>query len=353
MNKEEKAILYIYAGGVKEVLLNENARDNCTEPYLLLKKTFEEAGYRFDWEPIMDLELYDKIIFLDVASFGRTEFYRVYPRRVKNLLLGRRMLNVYEEALKKKLYDKLVLFLVEPASVCIENYDRKKHAPFPVIFTWNDDLVDDKKYFKFYPPVPVAYPEISEHSFKEKKLLLNISRNKVSKHPLELYSSRLEAIRFFEENYPDDFDLIGTGWEKGDVGGRPFKCYRGEVANKWDVIPNYKFSLSYENIYSERGYISEKIFDTIRCKSVPVYWGAPNITDYIPENAFIDRRKFSSNEQLASFLKGMEEEQYMEYRKNGDLFLQSGEFKRFLSTYYVTNIMKVLNIKKGEDKWEN
>ncbi len=345
MNKQEKAVLYIYAGGVKEVLLNENARDNCTEPYILLKKTFEAAGYRFDWEPLMDLELYEKIIFLDVASFGRTEFYRVYPRRVKNLLLGRSMLNVYEEALKKKLYEKMVLFLVEPASVCTENYDKRMHVPFPVIFTWNDDLVDNRKYFKFYPPVPAAYPEIREIPFSEKKMLINVSRNKFSKHPLELYSSRLEAIRYFEEHYPDDFDLVGSGWGKGDSVGRPFKSYRGEAANKWDVLPKYKFCLAYENIYSENGYVSEKVFDALRCKTVPVYWGAPNITQYIPEEAFIDRRKFSSTEKLASFLKGIKEEEYLEYRDHGEKFLQSGEFKKFLSANYVSNIMKVINIK--------
>ena len=40
------------------------------------------------------------------------------------------------------------------------------------------------------------------------------------------------------------------------------------------------------------GYITEKIFDSFAAWCVPVYWGASNVTDYIPEGCFIDRRKF-------------------------------------------------------------
>mgnify|MGYP000964682311 CR=1 FL=1 len=296
-----------------------------------------------------DLELYAKIIFLDVASFGRMEPYRIAARRIKNLLLGRNMLNVYEVAVKKKLYNKMVLFLVEPASVCSENYIKKNHNNFNLVFTWDDDLVDDIKYYKFYPPVTNVYPDISEKPFETKKLLINISRNKISSHPNELYSRRLESIRFFEQNYTEDFDLFGSGWEKGDSNGDGFICYRGEVANKWDVLPNYRFCLAYENISSQNGYISEKIFDVLRCKSVPVYWGAPNVSDYIPDNVFIDRRKFNSNVEFGQFLMRMSEDDYKKYRINGEKFLLSSEFKKFLSETYVEDIMKVLGINKREE----
>ncbi len=55
---------------------------------------------------------------------------------------------------------------------------------FNRIYTWDDDLVDNKKFFKFY------YPELKAMmkdlpSFEEKKLVTQISSNKKSKHPNE------------------------------------------------------------------------------------------------------------------------------------------------------------------------
>ena len=35
-----------------------------------------------------------------------------------------------------------------------------------------------------------------------------ISGNKSSKHPLELYSKRLEAVNWFASQHPDDFDFL-------------------------------------------------------------------------------------------------------------------------------------------------
>ncbi len=40
------------------------------------------------------------------------------------------------------------------------------------------------------------------------------------------------------------------------------------------------------------GYITEKIWDSFKARSIPIYWGASNIEEYIPINTFIDFRKF-------------------------------------------------------------
>ena len=36
------------------------------------------------------------------------------------------------------------------------------------------------------------------------------------------------------------------------------------------------------------GYVTEKIFDAFKAGCVPVYWGAENITKYVPAECFID-----------------------------------------------------------------
>ena len=114
---------------------------------------------------------------------------------------------------KKKNGIKTALILSEPPSVAEENWNTKLHKVFDIIFTWNDCLIDEKKYFKIPAvPQPVNYPNPPVISFQNKKILVNISRNKFSSHPKELYSERLKSIQYFENNQKDNFDLYGVGW---------------------------------------------------------------------------------------------------------------------------------------------
>jgi hypothetical protein len=54
---------------------------------------------------------------------------------------------------------------------------------------------------------------------------------------------------------------------------------------------------------------------------VPIYWGANNISDYIPENCFIDRRSFEGQSSLNDYLLGIDPETYGEYQENIANFL--------------------------------
>ena len=83
---------------------------------------------------------------------------------------------------------------------------KEKHKYFNKIFTWHDELVDNKKYFKLN--FSHLFPKsINKDLSKKQKLCTLIAGNKRVKHSLELYSKRVEAIRWFEKNHPEDFDL--------------------------------------------------------------------------------------------------------------------------------------------------
>lgn len=231
--------------------------------------------------------------------------------------------------------EKLVLFIWEPPVAQKEGYDPKIWDQFGKIFTWDDDLVDGKKFFKFY--YPVMHPRIANiPSFDEKKFCTLISSRLSSKHPKEIYSEREKTIRFFEDK-PGEFDLYGRHWEK-----RKFKNYRGTVGDKIEVMKNYKFCICYENTKDIRGYITEKIFDCFTAGCVPVYWGASNVTEYIPEGAFIDRRKFKDEQELYDFLKSVSEQEYEQYLEKAGKFLQSEMAKRFTDEQFVQDFMKIL-----------
>ena len=88
--------------------------------------------------------------------------------------------------------------------------------------------------------------------------------------------------------------------------------------------------MRHENDSNCKGWVTEKIFDSMQAGIVPVYWGAPNIEKYVDPRAFIDRRKFKTEEELAHFLTGMTREEYETYLEAARNYMQSEEWKKFL-----------------------
>lgn len=219
--------------------------------------------------------------------------------------------------------EKMVLFLWEPPAVNSYLYKEKLHRLFSRIYTWDDDLVDNKRYFKFF--YPNFHPmEKQLPSFQERKLCTLIAANKSSRHPDELYSLRDAAIAYFEAAAKDEFTLYGYGWEE-----KNYSCYKGAVNDKIQTLKQYRFALCYENISGLKGYITEKIFDCFRAAAIPIYLGAVNVEEYIPKECFIDRRDFSSNEELLSYLHSFTEEEYNRRILATRNFLDSAAARRF------------------------
>ena len=88
------------------------------------------------------------------------------------------------------------------------------------------------------------------------------------------------------------------------------------------------------------GYITEKIWDAFKARCVPIYWGASNVTDYIPENTFIDFRKYENNYQsLSSVLQNMEESEYNLYLENIEKFLKTSDAKKWFDQTWATDFL--------------
>lgn len=238
---------------------------------------------------------------------------------------------------------KSILFIVEPPLVNPFNFMKIFHIFFSRVYTQNDDLIDNVKYFKFFLPKTKEGIETKLIPFKNKKLLILMNGNLspflpfrlLSLSTKELYTKRIQAINFFEANYSSDFSLYGRGWNKPQrfsilqrlFGFRKYKTYKGEFhqKDKYKLLSKFKFSLCFENC-EMTGYISEKIIDCFKGRCVPIYFGAPNIEDFISTKCFIDYRKFKNFEELTEFLKSMDEETYDSYYREIGKFLSSKEF---------------------------
>ncbi|KAK6115522.1 hypothetical protein DH2020_007791 [Rehmannia glutinosa] len=81
-----------------------------------------------------------------------------------------------------------------------------------------------------------------------------------------------------------------------------------EAPKWWDhlhcAMSHYKFVLAIENTMTE-SYVTEKLFYALDSGAVPIYFGAPNVWDFVPPHSIIDGTQFSSIEQLASYVKSL------------------------------------------------
>lgn len=301
-------------------------------PFSVARDKLFHAGYQLCTIDNCDINNAEAVIFIDMPkSYDNGFFMYCYNHVYKSQIY-------FEECmkLKKKKNIKMILIIEEPPFVMPENYDEIALDKFDIILTMNDDMIDNKKYFKYYDYFPENIKNVYSTDFNSKKLLTQIAALKLSNAPGELYSKRIEAIKYFEKNHIDEFDLYGHGWNHCD-----FKSYKGEAASKLEVLSKYKFCICYENGILN-GWITEKLFHCFFAGCVPIYLGAPNITDYIPEDTFIDQRKYKDYEELYHFLITMSEEEYGEYLRNIRNFLDSEEFSKFTYNSFGDNLVNTI-----------
>lgn len=306
-------------------------RDNCLAPFVELKSLFLRNGVELNTVDINRSMNAKFEVHLDVQK-------RVDHNVPSYLILG----------------ESPQVFPINGNGKYLEKYRR--------IFTWRDDLVDGKKFIKIQ--LPNQFSSIQSAGQKsEKKLCCLIGSNKTlpKKILVDLYSERVRTIRWFESFAPQDFDLFGNDWNfpaampginnrilhkikkcLSKEGSVYFPSYKGVVASKVETMKNYRFSICYENIRDLPGYITEKIWDCFFAGCVPIYWGASNVTDYIPEDCFIDRRKFVHHADLYEFMVSMTDAEYIAYQERIAIFLSSDKSRSFSAEVFAETIVNTI-----------
>lgn len=291
-------------------------RDGALEPYVELKQRLNRQGVEISTVDILPIDCADKILFFDLDL----------KKLTKAFFLGK--------------LDSCIYIAFEPPAV------NTLHNPqsitmlskvFSSVLTWQDEIIDNNSILKFYFPMPRIKRIHSNIAFKDKKLITTVVGYKTSTHPDELYSKRVEAIRFFEQLIPEQFDFYGAGWDE-----RQYSCYRGKVESKFETMAKYRFTLCYENQHNIKGLISEKIFDCFHAKCIPIFWGASNVEEYIPQDCFIDKRAFSTYQSLLNYLTSMSEQEFNIRIKAINKYLLSDEYKLHSCENFSENIFDVL-----------
>jgi len=203
----------------------------------------------------------------------------------------------------------------------------------------------------------------------ERKFMQMMNANKLPRlYKDELYTARLKAVEYFHGF--GEIDLYGRNWDRAPtrVGKTrtPFalrklasrawelrqrllpsstyaavaRASRGPAKSKSETVSQYRFALCFENSIL-RGWITEKIFDCFFVGTVPVYWGAPDILEWVPAEAFIDMRQFKDFAELRAFLKAVTPAQEAGYREAARAYLASPRFDPFRRRDFAERLGKI------------
>lgn len=312
-------------------------RDNCMAPHRVLQEVMLENGWScrsFEYFQSCS-ECPDALLFMEM------------PFRSLKGILGPWFGKV-----------RCYLFPMEIEAIKPNNWNMDRHNEFDALFTYRTDLVDGKRYIWLNFSQNMEYRPGAGLDGKQKLCTL-IAGHKKNVHPKELYSERIRAIRWFENNHENAFDLYGMGWDRAFF-HRPkimrilnrselltkmfaprFPSYRGIVTSKIPVLNIYRFSICFENARDIPGYVTEKIFDSIMAGCIPIYWGAPDIKNFVPEDCFIDFTAFRNYEELYAYMVGISDNEFQGYLDRFERYIAKASippYNPFSSAYFAATI---------------
>jgi len=284
------------------------------------------------------------------------------------LINGNKLNKVQSESLHSD--KKKILIVSEPKAILPLAYIKSFHKIFNSIFIRDYSFLKggDKKY-KYYSGNAVILKE-NKNIIKNKKnkFLCMMFKNKYWHHRESTSSLRFKILEWFNEKYPDHFDLYGADWDKNFIYIHSFfknnkilrsltikllsisfikplfskslKVYKGVAKDKLLTLSRYKFDMCIENaiFYGSPG---ERIFHSLLSGTVPIYIGSKN--NFIPENCYIDFWKFKDLESLYRYIKNMKDSKYKKYLKNAENFIKSKNFFKYTIDFNALNIVKEIN----------
>ncbi|MCD7724861.1 MAG: glycosyltransferase family 10 [Clostridiales bacterium] len=138
----------------------------------------------------------------------------------------------------------------------------------------------------------------------------------------------------------EEFFYELSKYKQVDSGGRYLNNIGYKVDNKLEFQKNYKFSLAFENT-SEEGYITEKIVEAWAANTVPIYWGADDITEEFNEKAFINYNKFSTMKEVIEKIKEIDNDDnlYLEMMRQ-PILTNKSRAKKYLSDKELLSFFK-------------
>ena len=233
------------------------------------------------------------------------------------------------------------------------NANRDRWLRYRKVWTWDETLIDGQHFIELEYPNDLIVSNTPGWDDRDLFCVM-IASNKALRFasPRSLHERRVEIIRHFEREAPNDFNLYGRGWNipavrPGALGRLqkrfnewrarsklvssvpPFPSWRGVANRKSDVLRRARFAICFENSRGNKGYITEKIFDCFTTGCVPVYAGTTHSIPPIPSNCYIDADAFNSPRELRNALHAVSRSRFHNYQNSIRDFLLDPSTQRY------------------------
>lgn len=290
----------------------------------------EKANNRFEIKGTLNFE--DKnntLCFIDLENVPdiRVLFHKVFINpilifgEVKSLIKNpiKYTLNIISYHLTKK--KNRHVFIFEGKTNSTLNHQSKLYRYFGKVFTW-DRSVRDNNVVHFYWPQPVEINQKPEDdNFSKKRGVVAIYTYYKSNYGN--YSYRNELIRELSFHKAIDISIYGNGWDKLNLNQ---KRYLGLCQNKDSIASTHRFGLAIENANHDY-WVTEKVFDLLRNKCYPLYYGTSKICEILPEELFLNLKGLNIQD-IIQFIESFNEKDYNNFLLNLDKYFKSQTWAR-------------------------
>ena len=187
---------------------------------------------------------------------------------------------------------------------------RTSHRRFYKVLTSNEALLGAIPNGVFFAHGGTWVPEWRDLDLQKREMCSLIASKKASQ---EGHRLRHDIVAWAQ----------GEGMDVAALGGAyaPFGA-------KADGLARYRFSVVIENV-RERNYFTEKLIDAVLCDCVPIYWGCPNIADFLDTRGMI---LCDSAEAMKTAIRAMSMDVYTAHlpaiRAIADRAAHWGDYKR-------------------------
>lgn len=142
-------------------------------------------------------------------------------------------------------------------------------------------------------------------------------------------------------------------YKRVDSGGRKFNNIGGPIPGgplgKIEFLRQYKFNIAFEN-RSLPGYTTEKIFEPMMARCLPIYWGNPLIREEFNPKSFLNYFDFPNEEALIEKIIELDKDdsKYLEYLRQPyfhndqpNIYFNRDRILDFFEKIFVTKITPV------------
>jgi len=233
-------------------------------------------------------------------------FYSLYPDLIKTKQ------EIYSDTFIYKAPEGAIVMLVEPRSIMPDVYEyvENNHDKFSIIYTFDSALL------QYENSKLLIYGTITTEEFNEPKTK-TISMVCSDKDMCEGHKKR----RWLANVLKGAIDTYGA-------------FDGGEFASNYDIYAQYMFNVAVENCISKY-YFTEKICNCFATKTIPIYYGTPNINKLFNMDGIIYTDNIYKIPMFIDNLRGHEKEYYDDHIESIiDNYERVQQYKNFNQTFH-------------------